>query len=178
MIEEIKSYDKNFNEELFISNTDHIFIMLLDAIMDNDITNVKHFLSDEVFNNYSKLIEEYKSKNLTRLFDEMNVKTSRIDNYSIEGNKININVTIFARYMDYFVNENGQYVSGTNDRRIETTHHLTLTKDINSEGLKESRTCPNCGSNVDINASGICPYCNKVIDLNNKEYIVTKIDLI
>ena len=55
----VEKYDKNYDEALFISKADHIFIMLLSAIMDNDLSSVKHYLSDEVYNNFNNLIEKY-----------------------------------------------------------------------------------------------------------------------
>ena len=78
--------------------------------------------------------------------------------------------------MDYFVNENGEYISGTNDHRIETDHHIILTKKINSLNLGTARRCNHCGKTLDINHSGVCPYCNQVIDITNYEYIVTKLN--
>ena len=46
MLEGIKEYDKSFNESLFLTKVDHVFIMLLTAIMERDISSVKHYLSD------------------------------------------------------------------------------------------------------------------------------------
>ncbi len=178
MIEEIKKYDKNFNEDLFLSNTDHIFIMILDAIMDKNITNVKHYITENVFTSLNNLVTTYINNNKTRLFDEMNIKSTKIINYNIDNNMINIEVLLTSRYMDYFIDENGKYIEGINDHRIEKNYHIILSKNINAEKLKEARTCQNCGATLDINASGICPFCKKIIDLKNKEYIISKIDTI
>ena len=55
MIEELEKLDKNFSEGTFLTKVDHIFIMILNGIMDNDMTSVKHYLSNEV---YEKFLEE------------------------------------------------------------------------------------------------------------------------
>ena len=69
--EEIIKYDASYNEAMFLSKVDHIFIMILDAIMDNDMSGVKHYLSDEIYQRYENLVNTYKSKKLTRLFDKI-----------------------------------------------------------------------------------------------------------
>jgi len=173
-MEELINVDKSFNEAIFLSRVDHIFIMLLDAIMQRDISSVKHYLSDEIYNKYNSIVSDYKSKNITRLFDEMNVKTSRITNINITDDYIDIDVSLTSRYMDYFIDNNGNYVSGINDHRIEIINSLTFRKKRNSKELKEARRCPNCGKTLDINHSGICPYCNGTFNLSDYDYILIK----
>jgi len=175
MIEEIKKYDIEFNEATFLSKVDHMFIMILDAIMNNNIDKVKHYLNEDIYEELNTLVNEYKEKNIARLFDEMNIKTSNISNVNIIDNKIVIEVNITTRYMDYFIDDDGNYISGINDHRIEKNHILKLSKPINSSNLKEARRCNHCGRTLDINDSGICPYCNQVIDISNNEYIITSI---
>ena len=174
MMEDITKYDKEFNESKFISKVDHMFIMILDAIMDKNIDNVKHYISDDIYNKLNELINSYDNK--TRLFDEMNIKSTRIINSSIVDNKIVIVVNITTRYMDYFIDENGNYLSGINDHRIEKEHIIKLSKPIYSDNLSEARRCNHCGKTLDINNSGICPYCKQVINISNKEYIIIELD--
>ena len=178
MIEEIKQYDKEFNEAMFLTKVDHIFIMILDAIMSNDMSSVKHYLADDIYNKYQELVKEYSEKGLTRLFDEMNVKSTSLNSYNVLNNTLNINVTIESRYMDYFINDDGDYVSGVNTHRIEKSHNIVFSKKLDSNSLKEARRCNHCGKTIDINDSGVCPYCNQVIDISDREYIVTSIDLL
>ena len=173
---EITKYDKSFDESVFLTRADHIFIMILDAIMDNDMSSVKHYISENIYNKFTELVNNYKANNYTRIFDEMNVKSTQIRDVSINEDEINIEVIITSRYMDYFLDENGNYVSGINDHRIEETHRLVFTKYINSKDLKEARRCPSCGSTLDINNSGVCPYCRQTIDMSNYDYIVTEMN--
>ena len=77
--------------------------------------------------------------------------------------------------MDYFIDKDGNFISGINNHRIEKEHILKLSKPINSDNLSEARRCNHCGRTLDINKSGICPYCKEVIDISNKEYIITNI---
>ena len=174
----VEKYDKNYDESLFITKVDHIFIMILSSIMDNDMTKVKHYLSDEIYQKFDKLVESYKEKKVIRLFDEMNVKSTEINDTSFKDNNIIIEVTITSRYMDYFVNEDGEFISGNNQHRIEKRHHITFTKNTNTKELNEARRCPSCGNTMDINKTGECPYCHQIIEMKEYDYIITEMELI
>ena len=78
MIQELEKIDKSFSEGTFLTKVDHIFIMILNGIMDNDMTSVKHYLSKNIYDKLCEMTEKYKSMNVTRLFDEMNVSLSLI----------------------------------------------------------------------------------------------------
>ena len=106
----------------------------------------------------------------------MNVKSTDIIDYNVEDNKLNIIVNLVSRYMDYFINEDGEFECGINDHRIELTHKIVFTKKLDTKELGEVRRCPSCGHSLDINASGLCPFCNQTIDMSEYDYIITEID--
>lgn len=178
MIEEITKYDKNFTEATFLTKADHIYMMLLDAVMERDLKDVKHYLSENVYNNLNIIINDYLSRKVIRIFNETNVKTSSILNYTFDNENINITISLTSRYMDYFIDENGNYLSGSNDHRIEKNHIITFTKKANAIELNEAHRCPGCGHSLDINDSGVCKYCGNTIDMSIYDYIITEIDSI
>ena len=178
MENEILKYDGTFTEATFLTKADHIYIMILNAIIDKDMNEVKHYLSENVYNYVKSFVDDCINRDVTRIFDEMNVKTSRISDFYVNDNGINIVIDLTSRYMDYFLDSNGEYLSGINDHRIEKNHRLIFTKKLDAKVLKEARRCPSCGNTLDINASGICPYCKQVIDMSNYDYILTSIDSI
>lgn len=177
MIQEIMKYDNTFNESEFISKVDRIFIMFLDSIMHKDVTMVDHYANDTVCSYVSKLIEEYTNKNIIRLFDEANIKSTNIIDFKILDNKYIIKVELFSRYKDYFIEEeSGSYVSGIDDHRIETKHILTFEKYVTAIDSGVVTSCTNCGNSINANENGVCPFCNKVISMEKYEYILTEID--
>ena len=178
MKSEILKYDSSFDESVFLTRIDHIYIMVLSAIMANDMSSVSHYLNEDILSKFENLVNEYKKQGKKRLFDEMNIKESYIKNVDIDDNKINVTCDIVTRYMDYFVDENGKYLSGINNKRIELTHRVVFSKLLNAEKLKSARRCPNCGNTININESGVCPYCNSVFNMEKYDYIVTKMELI
>ena len=63
--EEIIKYDTSYNEAMFLSKVDHIFIMILDAIMDNNYDDrpcyeriiIKYFNNEEIYSEDIEAIE-------------------------------------------------------------------------------------------------------------------------
>ena len=178
MTEEIIKYDSSFTEATFLTKAEHIYMMMLDAVMEKDLNEVKHYLSEKVYEYLNSMVSDYTSRNVIRIFDETNVKTSSIDSYYTDEETINIVVNLTSRYMDYFIDDDGNYLYGTNDHRVEREHRIVFTKKFNVKHLNEARPCPSCGHSLDVNASGVCPYCKQVIDMSNYDYIVSEIDSI
>lgn len=175
-MDELLKIDTNFNEAMFKTKVDNVFVKLHTAVMLGKLEQVKHFLSDEVYNKYDNIIKELDSKNQRQMYDELNVKSTEIESINIFDDRIEIKVKIISRYMDYILEKStGNYISGNNTSRVEKNNILTFTKKIDTKELKMSRKCPSCGANMDINNYGKCDYCGMIFNLENYDYILTDI---
>lgn len=175
-MEELMKIDSNFNEELFITKVNNVFVKLHTAIMLNNLEEVKHFLNDEVYKTYSNILAELNKNNERQMYDELNVKETYIENIEILEDKINIKVKIISRYMDYILDKDTlEYKRGNNTSRIQKNNYLTFTKKIITDKLDVSRKCLSCGANININNSGKCVYCGNIFPLENYDYILTDI---
>ena len=177
-MDELLKIDTNFNEAMFKTKVDNIFVKLHTAVMLGNIESVKHFLSDELYNDYNNKVIDLNNKNYRQMYDELNVKSTEIENVNIHPDKIEIKIKIVSRYMDYIIDkDNGNYISGNDKYRIEKNNVLTFTKKIDTKELKMSRKCPGCGSNMDINNYGKCNYCGRIFNLDDYDYILTSIEI-
>ena len=123
---DIRSIDKDFNEAMFITKVNNIFIMLYTSIMMDDLDRVRHFISDNLEKKYELILKELKEKHLRQMYDELNVKDTNITNIEIKDNKICINVKLISRYMDYKIDSStGNFKSGINTHRVEKNNYLT-----------------------------------------------------
>lgn len=175
-INELIEMDKTFSESAFIAKVDNIFIMFLTAIMTDNLKRVKHKLSDELYSKYELLLNDLNSKNQRQMYDELNVKTSKIHSINILDDKYIINVLLTARYMDYVIDKiNGDYVSGINDRRIQKDYYLTFEKYINAKIENAARKCPTCGASANANSTGICSYCHSVYNTKDYDWVLVGI---
>lgn len=176
---ELIKLDSSFNEGMFITKANNIFIMLHTAIMMDDLNRVRHFISTDLEKKYESIIQEYNNNNIRKMYDELNVKTTSIKNIEIRDNKTIINVDVLSRYMDYFINKDtGDYVSGENNRRVEKLNHLVFEKVIDNNYDKIARYCPGCGANIDVNSNGKCDYCGTIFNAEDYDWILTSIETI
>ena len=156
-IEEFSKLDKDFNPTTFISKCNHIFIKYFTAIMMDKLKEVDHFISDDVYKYGENIISPLRNKNLRQMYDELNVKDTRVLSRSVENSKEVIEVELISRYMDYILDlDTGDLVSGDDTRRTEKTNILIFEKVLNTKEIGIVRKCPGCGASISVNTNGKC----------------------
>lgn len=162
-----------FNEAMFITKVDNIFVKLYTCIMKQDLSDVKHFISDELELYYENLINELKNKGHRQMYDELNVKNTRILKRVIENGFEKVTVELTSRYMDYIIDVNTlDTISGVDDRRVEKINILEFEKKENTKKIGIVRICPGCGTSIGVNASGKCPYCDTIFNQEDYDYVL------
>ena len=150
-----------FNEALFKTKVDNIFIKIHNAIMEGSLK--------DVFTELNNYINDLALKKQRQIYDEVNVKSSFIKERKVLDTKEVVTVGIFAKYMDYIIDINsGKIISGTDKKRIEKSYTLVFEKNINTKTLGLNRKCPNCGASK-------CSFCGSTFDLYNYDYILTSL---
>ena len=156
---------EDFNEAMFKTKVDNIFVKLYTCIMKGNLTDVRHFISEELYNNYINKINELISHNKRQMYDEINVKNTMIINMKILEDKEIIDVEIVSRYMDYIIDINtGDLISGDDTRRIERRNILRFEKKLNTKDFGIVRKCPGCGASINVNNTGKCEYCDTIFN--------------
>ena len=169
---------EDFNEAMFKTKVDNIFVKLYTCIMKGNLTDVRHFISEELYNNYINKINELISHNKRQMYDEINVKNTMIINRKILEDKEIIDVAIVSRYMDYIIDINtGDLISGDDTRRIERRNILRFEKKLNTKDFGIVRKCPGCGASINVNNTGKCEYCDTIFNLDDYDYILVSINV-
>lgn len=169
---------EDFNEAMFKTKVDNIFVKLYTCIMKGDLTDVRHFISEELYNNYINKINELISHNKRQMYDEINVKNTMIINRKILEDKEIIDVEIVSRYMDYIIDINtSDLISGDDTRRIERRNILRFEKKLNTKDFGIVRKCPGCGASINVNNTGKCEYCDTIFNLDDYDYILVSINV-
>ena len=167
----------NFNDAMFLSKVDNIFVKIFTAVMLDELDDVKHFMSDSVYLGFKDKNINLNNIGQRQMYDEINVKLSRIDSINQDGDFYIIEVSLDARYMDYIIDLNsGEKVFGDDTRRIEVPYKLVFKKALNSTNQGMVRRCPGCGHPMDINDSGKCDYCGTIYNLEEYDFILDRIE--
>ena len=165
-----------FNEAMFKTKVDNIFVKLYTSIMKGNLDDVKHFLNQEVYEKYNNYIMELTSNGKRNMYDELNVKDTKIIERTITNEKEIVKVELISRYMDYIIDINtGNLLSGDNTRRIEKRNILTFEKNLNTKDIGIIRKCPGCGASISTNTSGKCEYCGSIFNQEDYDYILVAI---
>ena len=175
-IEEFSKLDTTFNPATFTSKCNHVFIKYFSAIMMDNLKEIDHFISDDVYKYGELIIAPLRNKHLRQMYDELNIKSTRIHNIELIKQKYVITVYIESRYMDYIIDKNtGETIHGNDQSRIQVNYKLTFTKDINAINEGDSKKCHACGSPMNINDSGICKYCGSIYQQEKHGWILENI---
>lgn len=165
--------------EILKGKFSNIFIKIVLGLMENDLSDVKHYLSDDVYNMYQKVIDNNIKNNEIPMYDELNVKSISLANSYETDDSYYVKIVLVSRYMDYVVDKDTfEYKRGINSYRVQKNHYLTFKKLKSATERKNVIKCEYCGANLDINSSGVCEYCGKVADVSHYDYILVEADKI
>ena len=168
-----------FNEAMFKTKVDNIFVKLHIGVMKQNLRDVDHFIGDDLYNTLQEKIDKLKKEEQRQMYDELNVKNTKILRRTETLEKEIIDVEIISRYMDYVIDINtGNLLYGDNTRRVEKVNILTFEKKKNTKEIKIIRKCPTCGSSMDINNSGECKFCRTIFNQEDYDYVLTSMQTI
>ena len=168
----------DFNEAMFKTKVDNIFVKLYTAEMKQDLSDVMHFINDDVRDMFQNRIDENKRLNRRQMYDEINVKSTNIIDRCITDDKEIVEAQIISRYMDYVIDMNtGATIEGDDTRRIEKRNILVFEKKIDSKDIGIVRRCPGCGASMSVNTSGKCEYCGTIFNQQDYDYILVKLSV-
>ena len=176
-IDELKKVDNTFDESTFYSKVNNVFIKLMTARMIGNLDDVKHFVSDELYKEEVNRNLEHKNNGIKQMYDELNVKDSKITEIEVNDNVYTIKVFLQSRYMDYIIDlDSGNLVSGNDTSRIQRDYVLVFSKNKNALEQSSIRRCPGCGASIDVNSSGVCDYCGTTYNLEKYDWILNSIE--
>ena len=84
---DLVSLDPTFTESSFKTKVDNIFVMLHMSLMTDNMKRVDHFISDNVYEEFSNRLNVLNSNNERQMFDELNVKSTDIIKVDITNDK-------------------------------------------------------------------------------------------
>ena len=88
-----------------------------------------------------------------------------------ENNQFIATIELNARFYDYIQDENGKLLRGNTHKKVDNTYILIFVKSVND--IKNIK-CPNCGSDVKGNVTGICEYCKSKIVFNEYDWVMSE----
>lgn len=177
-LKEFKNIDPTFNEAMFLTKVNNVFIKLFTAIMMDKLNEVDHFIGDDVFNYANDILTNVKSKGYRQMYDELNVKDCKIVDVLVNEDVYQLKVLLQSRYMDYIIDlSNGNVISGDDSSSIEVNYNLIFTKKTDTKEASNIRRCPSCNAPLSVNTSGLCEYCGSTYNQEEYDWVLTKLEI-
>ena len=84
----------DFSDAEMKAYASNVFIKLLIGVMKKDLSDVKHFLGTELYEEINKKVEGLKEKNLTQIYEEPNISECIIVNKTEYEDKYTVKIKI------------------------------------------------------------------------------------
>ena len=155
------------------------FVAIQNAWQQKDITNVRRWLSDGM---YQRLSKQFKMMNI---LDQQNVLDNiRIHNIgtaatSVDGNYQTADVAISFSMDDSFVSRKYPEFNETydSDTDVEYWTFIKRTDSANEKNLYDNSNCPNCGAPFEVKMGEIsrCSNCNTLTNSAAYDWVLSEI---
>lgn len=176
-VEEYTKIDNTFNEDMFLSKVNNVAVKLFSAMMLDNLDSVRHFINQDIYEIALSSINKAKNINCRHMYDEFNVKNSKIDDIKVNNGVYKIKVLLQLRYLDYIIDlGNGKLVSGDDSTRVNVNYVFTFEKCYDAKKQDIVRKCPGCGASMDVNNSGKCNYCGTIYNQEDYDWVLTEIE--
>lgn len=153
MIEDIRKHDKDFNENKFISKVNQLYLMIIDAIKEDDIESIEYCVSQPL---YRELQSKYEDETIDE--DVKILKTKLVDT-QLTGYFITIMVEVKSKWDDQI-----------------KTQIVTLTKFNDKNHPRVIARCPFCRHEITSEDGNKCPSCGQITDMQNYDYLIMRVE--
>lgn len=117
------SSDIYINEELIINLARNIFYDIQKAWSEGDLSKVKNFLTERMYNYLDNQLQELKSKGLINVIQDPKIDNIEIVHVEEEGNNKVVIVKIDAHMVDYIVDKDRNIIEGNKNNTVYFTEY-------------------------------------------------------
>jgi predicted lipid-binding transport protein (Tim44 family) len=111
------------NEELILNLTKNIFYDIQKAWSNGDLSPVKNFLTDRMYQYLEEQLKELKAKGLRNIVENPKIENLEIVHVEEEGDNKVVIVRLDASAIDYTVDSNGNVVEGDKHNPVSFTEY-------------------------------------------------------
>ena len=137
--------------------------------MNNTIEDVRHLLSDELFNTYKTQLLTLNTKNQQNVMSDFKYLNSSIYEIKEDTDGFIISTTLEVSCKDYIIDiDTKKVLRGSSSRKNHFFYELKF-----KIGVLTIENCPNCNSKLEKQGSSVkCKYCGNVVVRNSSNLIL------
>jgi len=180
-IEKLRRTDANFDLDAFLHRFKTAFRKIQAAWSAQDLSDVKHFMSDRVFERFSLQLQEQQDLGYRNVVEQVKIFTCNAAEIDTSSMFDVLTVCVTASAVDYRVSlRDGSVISGNPSRAEQFTEYWTLIRRHGTQSVESRKSlfeghCPNCGADVHLNRLGNCESCDSVIRSGEYDWVLSEI---
>ncbi|HKE56552.1 MAG TPA: TIM44-like domain-containing protein [Pyrinomonadaceae bacterium] len=134
--------------------------------------------TDNLFQMHQYWIDAYRRQHLRNVIENCAITQLQPVKILEDAFYQAITLRIWAQGLDYTMDGSGKVVSGSRSNPRRWSEYWTFIRNRNakSTAAKSDLNCPNCGSPLKVNASGICEFCGGKITSGEFDWVLSKIE--
>jgi hypothetical protein len=134
--------------------------------------------TDNLFQMHQYWIDAYRRQHLRNVIENCTIMQMQPVKIQEDAFYQGITLRIWAQGLDYTIDGSGKVVSGSRSNPRQWSEYWTFIRNRNaqSNAAKTDLNCPNCGSPLKVNASGICEFCGGKITSGEFDWVLSKIE--
>ena len=125
--------DKKFNEEAINKKVFNIYKNIQEAWMNFELKKVKDNLSETIYNEYQKQLDDLKKDNRKNIMENIEYKSNKIKAISINDVIEEITCELKVTCNDYIINDKEEVVKGKKDKTREYTYELVFERNYKTD---------------------------------------------
>ncbi|HEX2061787.1 MAG TPA: TIM44-like domain-containing protein [Thermoanaerobaculia bacterium] len=161
--------------EEFESRVRRIAAELQDAWTARDWERVRPLETDSLFQTHRYWIDAYRRQNLRNVVDDYRI--TRIEPVKVDSDAFYESITVrtWAEGRDYTVDANGNVVAGSKTQLRRWSEYWTFIRTLGGAS-GSPKSCPNCGANVAVGATGVCEFCGGKLTAGEFDWVLSRIE--
>jgi len=183
-VENLKGYrefisgNPGFSEENFKEKVSTAFIAIQEAWTEQNLTSVRRFISDGVYQRFSTQFTMMKLLKQTNPVDRVRIHTIQLVKIDTDGSYDTIDVAVKASARDKFVCESNHALDspGGEDTFLEYWSFLRK-RGADEKDMYATNLCPNCASPLgdEMGEVGKCRYCGVMVNSGEFDWVLSEI---
>jgi predicted lipid-binding transport protein (Tim44 family) len=169
--------DPAFSESALAKRIKLIFQTMQLAWSSREWLKARPYLSDRLFQAQLYWIEAYKRAKLRNLNEQTGIEKVELVRVTSDRYFDGVTVRLFARGLDYTVDENGALICGSKSNPRRYSEYWTLIRGAKVRGVPRAEpVCPNCGAPTQVNMAGNCEHCKARLTLGEFDWVLSRIE--
>lgn len=176
----LSARDPSFSPDSFAERMKQVFIKIQDAWSAQNMSSVRHLVSDGVFERFTLQFEIQKASLIRNQMDNLNIIGAQVVDIKSDEFFDAVHLRITASAKDYYIRtDKNKKISDGEIDEVFTEYWSFLrrpgAKALSEKGGLVEGFCPNCGTPLEINDTCVCPACQALINSGEYDWVLSEI---